>query len=130
MDIFSSLLNVHMGLMSAQLSRCVAVYSRHFVASRIDAPVAVVAVVFTLDHIVTTETTMGWTESYRARHPAITVGDARTCIPPESLMHRACLISVSTQHPRLTANLGHLPPPHRTPAPPYLALTPRLTKLN
>ena len=46
--------------MSAQLSRCVAVYSRHFVASRIDAPVAVV---FTLDHIVTTQTTMGWTES-------------------------------------------------------------------
>jgi len=49
--------------MSAQLSSCVAVYSRHFVASRIDAPVAVVAVVFTLDLIVTTQTTMGWTES-------------------------------------------------------------------
>ena len=49
--------------MSAQLSRCVAVYSRHFVASRIDAPAVVVAVVFTLDHIVTTQTTMGWTES-------------------------------------------------------------------
>ena len=48
--------------MSAQLSRCVAVYSRHFVASRINAPAAVV-VVFTLDHIVTTQTTMGWTES-------------------------------------------------------------------
>jgi len=49
--------------MSAQLSRCVAVYSRHFVASRIDAPAAVVAVVFTLDHFVTTQTTMGWTKS-------------------------------------------------------------------
>jgi len=49
--------------MSAQLSRCVAVYSRHFVASRINAPFVVVAVVFTLDHIVTTETTMGWTKS-------------------------------------------------------------------
>jgi len=51
--------------MSAQLSRCVAVYSRHSVASRINAPAAavVVAVVFTLDHIVTTQTTMGWTES-------------------------------------------------------------------
>ena len=49
--------------MSAQLSRCVAVYSRHFVASRIDAPVAVVSVVFTLDHIVTTQKTMGWTKS-------------------------------------------------------------------
>jgi len=48
------------GLMSAQLSRCVAVYSRHFVAARINAPVAVV---FTLDHIVTTQTTMGWTKS-------------------------------------------------------------------
>ena len=55
-----------------QLSRCVAVYSRHFVASRIYAPVAVVAVVFTLDHIVTTQTTMGWTESllYPIRVPA------------------------------------------------------------
>jgi len=49
--------------MSAQLSRCVAVYSRHFVASRIDAPVVVAAVVFTLDHFITTQTTMGWTES-------------------------------------------------------------------
>ena len=49
--------------MSAQLSRCVAVYSRHSVASRINAPAVVVAVVFTLDHIVTTQTTMGWTES-------------------------------------------------------------------
>jgi len=47
--------------MSAQLSRSVAVYSRHFVASRINAPAVVVAVVFTLDHIVTTQTTMGWT---------------------------------------------------------------------
>ena len=45
--------------MSAQLSRCVAVYSRHFV----NAPAVVVAVVFTLDHTVTTRTTMGWTES-------------------------------------------------------------------
>jgi len=34
-------------------------YSRHFVASRINAP----AVLFTLDHIVTTPTTMGWTKS-------------------------------------------------------------------
>jgi len=50
--------------MSAQLSRCVAVYSRHFVASPINAPaVVVVAVVFTLDHFVTTQTTMGWTKS-------------------------------------------------------------------
>jgi len=49
--------------MSAQLSRCVAVYSRHFVASRINAPAAVVAVVFTLDRIVTTPKTMGWTKS-------------------------------------------------------------------
>jgi len=49
--------------MSAQLSRCVAVYSRHFVASRINALAVVVAVVFTLDHIVTTQTTMGWTKS-------------------------------------------------------------------
>ena len=39
------------------------VYSRHFVASRINAPAAAVAVVFTLDHIVTTQTTMGWTKS-------------------------------------------------------------------
>jgi len=61
--------------MSAQLSRCVAVYSRHFVASRINAPAVVVAVVFTLDHIVTTRTTMGWTKSlldpldeYYSRH--------------------------------------------------------------
>ena len=53
MDIFSSLLNV----------QCVAVYSQHFVASRINAPAAVVAAVFTLDHIVTTQTTMGWTKS-------------------------------------------------------------------
>ena len=49
--------------MSAQLSRCVAVYSRHFVASRINAPAVVAAVVFTLDHFVTTQTTMGWTKS-------------------------------------------------------------------
>ena len=50
--------------MSAQLSRCVAVYSRHFVASRINAPAAVVvAVVFTLDHYVATQRTMGWTKS-------------------------------------------------------------------
>jgi len=49
--------------MSAHLSRCVAVYSRHFVASRINAPAVVVAVVFTLDHFVTTQTTMGWTKS-------------------------------------------------------------------
>jgi len=49
--------------MSAQLSRCVAVYSRHFVASRINAPAAVVAVVFTLDRFVTTQRTMGWTKS-------------------------------------------------------------------
>jgi len=49
--------------MSAHLSRCVAVYSRHFVASRIDAPAVVVAVVFTLDHFVTNQTTMGWTKS-------------------------------------------------------------------
>ena len=49
--------------MSAQLSRCVAVYSRHFVASRINAPAVVVAVVFTLDHFVTTQRTMGWTKS-------------------------------------------------------------------
>jgi len=47
--------------MSAQLSRCVAVYSRHFVASRINAPAAVV--VFTLAHFVTTQKTMGWTKS-------------------------------------------------------------------
>jgi len=39
--------------MSAQLSRCVAVYSRHFVVSRINAP----AVVFSLDHFVTTQKT-------------------------------------------------------------------------
>jgi len=49
--------------MSAQLSRCVAVgytlYSRHFVASRINAPCVMVAVVFTLDHFVTTQRTMG-----------------------------------------------------------------------
>ena len=49
--------------MSARLSRCVAVYGRHFVASRINAPAVVVAVVFTLDHFVTTQTTMGWTKS-------------------------------------------------------------------
>jgi len=49
--------------MSAQHSRCVAVYSRHFVASRINAPAVVVAVVFTLDHFVTTQTTMAWTKS-------------------------------------------------------------------
>jgi len=36
--------------MSAQLSRCVAVYSQHFVASRINAPAVVAASVFTLDH--------------------------------------------------------------------------------
>ena len=39
------------------------VYSRHVVASRINTPAVVVAVVFTLDHIVTTHTTMGWTKS-------------------------------------------------------------------
>jgi len=49
--------------MSAQLSRCVAVCSRHFVASRINAPAVVVAVVFTLDHFVTTQRTMGRTKS-------------------------------------------------------------------
>jgi len=49
--------------MSAQLSRYVAVYSRHFVASHINAPAVVVAVVFTLDHFVTTQRTMGWTKS-------------------------------------------------------------------
>ena len=49
--------------MSAQLSRCVAVYSRHFVASRINAPAVVVVAVFTLDHFVTTQRTVGWTES-------------------------------------------------------------------
>jgi len=49
--------------MSAQLSRCVAVYSRHFVASRINAPAVVVAVVYSLDHFVTTQTTMAWTKS-------------------------------------------------------------------
>jgi len=44
------------------------VYSRHFVASRINALAAVVvAVVFTLDHIVTTQTTMGWTKSLQYR---------------------------------------------------------------
>ena len=45
------------------------VYSRHFVASRINAPAAVV--VFTLDHIVTAQTTMGWTKSlqYHPRNP-------------------------------------------------------------
>ena len=53
--------------MSAQLSRCVAVYSRHFVASRINAPAIVVAVVFTLDHFVTTQRTMGWTKSLLGR---------------------------------------------------------------
>ena len=36
--------------MSAQLSCCVAVYSRHFVTSRINAPAVVAAAVFTLDH--------------------------------------------------------------------------------
>jgi len=51
--------------MSAQLSRCVAVYSRHFVASHINAPVAVV---FTLDHIVTIQTKMGWTKSLLYHH--------------------------------------------------------------
>ena len=51
--------------MSAQLSRCVAVYSRHFVASRINAPTVVVAVVFTLHHCVTTQTTVGRTKSLR-----------------------------------------------------------------
>ena len=49
--------------MSAQLSRCVAVYSRHFVASRVNAPAVVVAVVFTLDHFVTTERTIAWAKS-------------------------------------------------------------------
>ena len=44
------------------------VYSRHFVASRINAPAVVVAVVFTLDHIVTTQTTMGWTKSLQYPH--------------------------------------------------------------
>ena len=61
-DIFSSLLNVHMGwclLNSAAVSR----YSRHFVASRINALAVVVAVVFTVDHIVTIQRTMGWTKS-------------------------------------------------------------------
>ena len=53
--------------MSAQLSRCVAVYSRHFVASRMNAPAVVVAVVFTLDHLVTTQRTMGWTKSFLDR---------------------------------------------------------------
>ena len=53
--------------MSAHLSRCVAVYSRHFVASRVNAPAVVVAVVFTLDHFVTTQRTMGWTKSFLDR---------------------------------------------------------------
>jgi len=55
--------------MSALLRRCVAVYSRHFVASRINIPAVVVAV-FTLDHIVTTQTTMGWTKSLLYRGSA------------------------------------------------------------
>ena len=77
--------------MSAQLSRCVTVYSRHFVASRINAPVVVVAVVFTLDHIVTTQTTMGWTKSllYLA-DPADTPGSA-----PERGVHRPRMCCVS-----------------------------------
>ena len=62
-------------MFAAQLSRCVAVYSRHFVASRINAPAVVVAVVFTLDHIVTTKTTMGWTKSLLYRCHSAT--DAR-----------------------------------------------------
>ena len=50
------------------------VYSRHFVASRINAPAAaVVAVVFTLDHIVTTQTTMGWTKSLQYRSYLVVV---------------------------------------------------------
>jgi len=49
--------------MSAQLSRCVAIYSQHFVASRINTPTVVVVVVFTLDHFVTTQRTMAWTKS-------------------------------------------------------------------
>ena len=53
-------------------------YSRHFVASRINAP-AVVAVVFTLDHIVTTQTTMGWTKSLLYHGVTrIFIGDGRT----------------------------------------------------
>ena len=60
--------------MSAQLSRCVAVYSRHFVASRINAPAVVVAVVFTLDHFVTTQTTMGWTKSLLDRYALAVAG--------------------------------------------------------
>ena len=47
--------------MSAQLSRCVAEYSRHFVPSRINAPAVVF--VFTLDHFVTAQRTVGWTKS-------------------------------------------------------------------
>ena len=41
------------------LCRGIGLYSRHFVAARINAP----AVVFTLDHFVTTQRTMGWTKS-------------------------------------------------------------------
>jgi len=50
--------------MSAQLSRCVAVYSRHLVATRINAPAVVVAIVFTLDHFVTAQRTMGGPNRY------------------------------------------------------------------
>jgi len=53
-------------------------YSRHFVASRINAP-AVVAVGFTLDHIVTTQTTMGRTKSLLYHGVTrIFIGDGRT----------------------------------------------------
>jgi len=63
-DILSNLLNVQMGwclLNSAAVSRyTVGISSRH---ASTPGPAVVVAVVFTLDHFVTTQTTMGWTES-------------------------------------------------------------------
>ena len=55
------------GVRGQKSLKTAAVYSRHFVVSRINAAAAVVAVVFTLDHIVTTQTTMGWTESLQYR---------------------------------------------------------------
>jgi len=62
-DVCSTQLLNEYVMLCYELSRCVAVYSRHFVASRINAPAVVVAAVFTLDHFVTTQTTMAWTKS-------------------------------------------------------------------
>ena len=78
--------------MSAQLSRCVAVYSRHIVASRINAP----AVVFTLAHFVTTQKTMWWAKSLLDRLWSPTPASGRRSRPSVALRCTSAFWQVAT----------------------------------